>query len=162
YCYITIITLCVGFASIKFKKVRDGLADDFCLLKIIGRFCIMENKLQFKWGNELFDDDITNIPQCFARFGRQFMSARQVSFVIGFITYQYGQDSPYPSQKTIADNMGVGTRQIRKWITSLEEKDLIEISFRYSDSGKRTSNEYSFKKLTDKCLKHSNDLKTKK
>lgn len=121
-----------------------------------------ENGLVVKWGYDLFDDGITNLPQCVARYGRRFVTPGEFSFIVNVFSYQYGSDLPYPSQDLIAYNMGITVRQIGKWIASLEQKELIEIYYRYDEKGNRTSNEYSFKPLLDKCLAESKKEKAEK
>lgn len=114
-----------------------------------------ENGLRAKWGNEVFDDGVANYPACFALYGRRFVTPGEFSFIVNVLAYQYDSRLPYPSQETIAHNMGITVRQIGKWIESLEEKGFVEIYYRYNSKGERTSNEYSFKPLLDKCLEES-------
>lgn len=121
-----------------------------------------KNGLITKWGNEVFDDGIFNAPQCIARYGYRFLSGGEYSFVMCLMSYKYDSRNPFPSQKRIAEDMKVQVRQIERWVDSLfNKKGLINIYERYKEDGTRTSNEYDFAPLLEKCLEESRKEKSK-
>lgn len=117
-----------------------------------------ENALLQKWGEGLFNDGITNIPECVARFGIRFITAGELAFVLNVLSYRYTSDMPFPKQETLAKNMGVSVRQVRKYQKGLEDKGMIEVYERYNHEG-RTSNVYDFTPLANLCLELSRSLK---
>jgi hypothetical protein len=115
-----------------------------------------------KWGNEVFDDGVMNAPQCIARYGNRFLSGGELSFIMCLMSYKYDNRNPFPSQEQIAKDMGVQLRQVERWVSSLfNNKGLINIYERYLENGVRTSNEYDFAPLLEKCLEESRKEKAK-
>jgi DNA-binding MarR family transcriptional regulator len=123
---------------------------------------IQQNGLIAKWGNEVFDDGVMNAPMCITKYGYRFMTGGEYAFVMTLMSYKYTHNNPYPSQQTIADDMGVHVSQIERWVRSLfEKKGLIDVYERKLEDGTRTSNEYSFEPLLNKCLAESKKEKAK-
>lgn len=121
-----------------------------------------ENGLIAKWGNEVFDDGVMNAPQCIARYGYRFLNGGELSFVMCLMSYKYDNRNPFPSQEQLAKDMGVGSTQIERWIDGLfNKKGLINIYERRLPDGTRTSNEYDFSPLLEKCLEESQKEKEK-
>lgn len=121
-----------------------------------------KNGLVTKWGNEIFDDGVMNAPQCVARFGNRFLSGGEMSFIMCLMSYKYDNRNPFPSQEQIAKDMGVQLRQVERWVSSLfNKKGLINIYERFLDNGVRTSNEYDFQPLLEKCLAESRKERAK-
>lgn len=121
-----------------------------------------ENGLIAKWGNELFDDGITNAPQCFMRYGRRFVKSTHFQLICCIISYQYGSDAPFPAQQTIADNMGISLRRVKQLLSEIEEEGHAEVVWRFNKNGTQSSNEYNFAPLLEKCLKYSQSLRKQK
>jgi DNA-binding MarR family transcriptional regulator len=123
---------------------------------------VQQNGLITKWGNEVFDDGVMNAPMCITKYGYRFMTGGEYAFVMTLMSYKYTHNNPYPSQQTIADDMGVHVSQIERWVRSLfEKKGLIDVYERKLEDGTRTSNEYSFAPLLNKCLAESKKEKAK-
>lgn len=114
-----------------------------------------------KWGNEVFDDGVMNIPSCVSLYGMKFLNGGEFAFVMNIFSYKYSSGNPFPARETIAENMGKNIRQVDRWISSLEEKGLMEVYHRYKD-GKRTSSEYEFSGLLQKCLAESKKKRAEK
>lgn len=119
--------------------------------------------LVMKWGHEVFDDGIMNMPSCVAMYGRRFLNGGEFSFITCLMAYKYTADNPFPSQQTIAKNMDVSIKTVENWVDTLfNEKQLLEIYHRYDDKGHRTSNEYNFAPLLNKCLEVARKEKAEK
>lgn len=115
-----------------------------------------QNGLITKWGNEVFDDGVMNAPMCITKYGYRFVSGGEFSFIMCLLSFKFDNRNPYPSQETIANDMGVHVSQIERWVNSLfNKKGLININDRYLPDGTRTSNEYDFSPLLEKCLEES-------
>ncbi|MFP5109692.1 helix-turn-helix domain-containing protein [Neobacillus sp. C211] len=115
-----------------------------------------EQGLIAKWGNEVFDDGVMNAPMCITNYGYRFVTGGEFSFIMCLMGYKYDNRNPFPSQETIAKKMGVHVKQIERWVDSLfNKKGLINIYERHLPDGTRTSNEYDFSPLLEKCLEVS-------
>ena len=96
------------------------------------------------------------------RYGGKFLKATHFELICCIISYQYGADAPFPTQRTIAENMGISVRRVRTLLSELEEEGHAEVIWRFNEKGIQTSNEYSFKPLLDKCLAYSQSLRKEK
>ncbi|WP_315119188.1 helix-turn-helix domain-containing protein [uncultured Clostridium sp.] len=76
-------------------------------------------------------------------------------------TYCYGRkDSCFPSQKTLANDMGKSTRTIRRYLSELEDNDLIRIKRRGSNSSIYTLVEKTERFYIDKYKVIIDNIKT--
>ena len=113
------------------------------------------------WGNTILDEGFTTIPNLIIRNYRKVgLTHGEYSLLTILFSFKHDVKDPYPSQETLAKifygdsyEEGKSERALRKLIKSMEDKNLLEVSFRYIE-GKRKSNQYNFKLLIDACLAH--------
>jgi len=120
------------------------------------------------WGNPILDEGFTTIPNLIIRNYRKVgLTHGEYSLLTILFSFKHDVKDPYPSQETLAKifygdsyEEGKSERALRKLIKSMEDKNLLEISFRYIE-GKRKSNQYNFKPLIDACLAYIKPNKMK-
>ena len=111
------------------------------------------------WGNPILDEGFTPIPNLIIRnYKKVGLTHGEYSLLTIMFSFKHDVKDPYPSQETLAKifyadsyEEGKSERALRKLIKSMEDKNLLVVSFRYID-GKRKSNQYNFKPLIDACL----------
>jgi predicted transcriptional regulator len=54
---------------------------------------------------------------------------------------------PFPSKKRLGERLGIGGRQVQRWLANLEEAGLISRKQRYAPSGGKLTNEYDLSGL---------------
>jgi hypothetical protein len=112
----------------------------------------MENTpMQLVWGNEVLDAGFTSKPRIITKYAMQFINYGEFAFIDVLCSYKHTSDNPFPKQETIAKDMSCSDRQIRKWISSLEEKGFLEVEYIYKDD-KRVTSSYNFAGLLNACL----------
>jgi DNA-binding Lrp family transcriptional regulator len=109
--------------------------------------------MQIIWGNEFVDAGFTSKPIILTRYAikEKLVTLGEYFFIEVLCSFKHSSSDPFPKQDTIADMMGVSTRQVRKYITSLEEKGWLEVEYIYIDD-KRASTAYNFQNLLNACL----------
>ena len=109
--------------------------------------------MQLIWGIDYLDAGFTSKPTVISRYAlkHKLVTNGEYNFIDILCSYKHTSDNPFPKQDTLADDMGVSTRQIRKYISSLEEKGLLEVEYIYKND-KRVTAAYDFKGLLDACM----------
>lgn len=112
-----------------------------------------QTPMQIIWGNEFVDAGFTSKPIILTRYAikEKLVTLGEYFFIEVLCSFKHSSSDPFPKQDTIADMMGVSTRQVRKYITSLEEKGWLEVEYIYIDD-KRASTAYNFQNLLNACL----------
>ncbi|MGG1571643.1 hypothetical protein [Fictibacillus sp. NRS-1165] len=116
--------------------------------------------VEIVWGNPILDEGFTNIPNLILlNYTRVGLSHAEWGLLTIMMSFKHGSDDIFPSQETLARifyadkyHPDKSERALRKLISSIEDKGLIEAGYRYKN-GKRTSNYYSFAPLIEACLK---------
>jgi hypothetical protein len=111
------------------------------------------------WGHPILDEGFTNIPNLILRnYTRVGLSHAEWGLMCIMFSFKHDANDIFPSQETLAKlfyadkyKSGASERAVRKLIKGMEDKNLIEVGFRYIN-GKRSSNYYSFEPLINTCL----------
>lgn len=112
------------------------------------------------WGDPILDEGFTAIPNIIIRnYSKLGLTHGEYALLTIMFSFKHDANDPYPSQETIAKHLygddykpESSLRALRKLLKSIEDKGLLEVSYRYKD-GKRVSNQYSFAPLIEACLK---------
>jgi DNA-binding transcriptional regulator YhcF (GntR family) len=116
---------------------------------------MQNHKITAIWGVRLLDEGFTQIPNLLIRNYRKLgIEHGEFGFICTILTYQHDTRDPYPSLETLADHLGVSTKQIQKWIKSLKEKGLLIVGRRPHNvnNGHFAENVYNFQPLIQALL----------
>ncbi|QRF24867.1 helix-turn-helix domain-containing protein (plasmid) [Alicyclobacillus sp. TC] len=116
---------------------------------------IEKSPLEIIWGTRLLDEGFLGIPNIIVRNYRKLgIEHGEFGLLCCILTYKHDYQDPYPSHEKIADHLQCSTRQVRKWIDSLESKNLLMIGRRRNKTNKQLGTMvYNFKPLIDSALK---------
>nr|NNM91567.1 helix-turn-helix domain-containing protein [Bacilli bacterium] len=110
--------------------------------------------LEAIWGNRLLDEGFLGIPNLVVRNYRQLgIEHGEFGLICTILTYKHDGRDPYPSHDTLAEHLQCSTRQVRKWIDSLEAKQLLKVGRRRNKESKQLGPMvYNFHPLIDAAL----------
>lgn len=113
------------------------------------------SRIEVIWGHRLLDDGFTSLPNILIRNYRKLdISHGEWGFICTLLTYKHDERDPYPSQETLADHLEVSVRQIKKWVLSLVEKQLLLVGQRRNTKNRQFGSAvYNFKPLIQATLK---------
>ncbi|WP_091161967.1 helix-turn-helix domain-containing protein [Paenibacillus sp. 453mf] len=79
------------------------------------------SKLEIIWGNRLLDEGFTSLPNLLVRnYRRLGIQHGEFGFITVLLSYKHDARDPFPSRKTLADNLDCSEKQIDKWIKALK------------------------------------------
>jgi hypothetical protein len=80
------------------------------------------------------------VPNAFLRFYDKLqpyaLTPAEAIFVLQLMTYKWTEEAPFPSYGTLAKNMGVTTKTVRRYAKALEEKGYLKRTARIGSSNK--------------------------
>ena len=105
-----------------------------------------------KWGTSVMKFGFCMIPSLIFRAQQRLkLNPTHLAILLQLIDYWWDADKkPYPSKQALSDRLGIGTRQIQRYIAELEEKGLVQRIQRYGDDGRKLSNHYDLSGLVEK------------
>jgi hypothetical protein len=111
-------------------------------------------RLEAIWGHRLLDEGFLGIPNIIVRnYRRLGIEHGEFGLICTILTYKHNTHDPYPSHEKLAEHLQCSTRQVRKWIDSLEAKQLLLIGRRRNKDSKQLGPMvYNFKPLIDAAL----------
>jgi DNA-binding MarR family transcriptional regulator len=102
-----------------------------------------------KWGKAVMELGFCIVPSLLLRAQRRLgLNPTQLAVLMHLADYWWDVDrKPYPSKKTLGERLGLGPRQVQRYIAELEEAGLVKrIERRAAHRGKLT-NEYDLSGL---------------
>ena len=119
-----------------------------------------QQHVEVVWGNQILDEGFTTIPNLIIKnYSKVGLTHGEFALLTIMFSFKHDANDPYPSQETLARifygdsyRPESSLRALRKLLKSIEDKELLEVSYRYKD-GKRVSNQYNFSPLIEACLK---------
>lgn len=105
-----------------------------------------------KWGVKVMEQGFCMIPSLLLRAQRRLhLNPSQLAVLLQIIDHWWdAARKPYPSKKELASRLGIGERQVQRYITELENEGLLRRLERYADNGGRQTNMYDLQGLVDK------------
>lgn len=105
-----------------------------------------------RWGSPAIEAGFTLIPSTLLKYQHRLgLEPVELVVLLQIIQYWWKDDLPWPSQKTIAENMGRSVSTVHKIIAKLKERGLIDVHERYNSTHKgQTASAYSFDGLREK------------
>lgn len=113
-----------------------------------------------KWGKAVMKLGFCIIPSILLRAQQRLgLNPTQLAVLLQLADYWWSQDrKPYPSKQALSDRLGLGTRQIQRYIAELEAAGLVKRIERRAAHRGKLSNEYDLSGLVDRLKKLAPDL----
>lgn len=108
-----------------------------------------------KWGKSVMQQGYCVIPSILLRAQQRLgLNPTQLAVLLQLCDYWWDHGrKPYPSKETIAQRLGLGARQVQRYMAELETAGLLKRNERYAVNGGRLSNEYDLSGLVEKLKK---------
>lgn len=105
-----------------------------------------------KWGLKVMEQGFCMIPSLLLRAQRRLhLNPSQLAVLLQIIDHWWdAARKPYPSKKELSLRLGIGERQVQRYITDLEREGLLRRHERYAEHGGRQTNFYDLQGLVDK------------
>lgn len=105
-----------------------------------------------KWGAKVIDNGFCVLPSLLLRAQRRLhLNPTQLAVLIQIVDHWWDVGrKPYPSKKELSQRLGIGERQVQRYLTDLEVEGLIKRIPRYADHKGRMSNMYDLQGLVDR------------
>jgi len=117
--------------------------------------------LSQKWGAKVIDHGYCSIPSLLLWAQRRLhLNPTQLAVLLQIIDFWWEAGrKPFPSKSELSKRLGIGERQIQRYLTELEVEGLLRRVPRYSEAGHRLSNIYDLQGLVDKLAAIEPDYK---
>lgn len=108
-----------------------------------------------KWGSAVMKLGFCIIPSMLLRAQQRLgLNPTQLAVLLQLADYWWSQDrKPYPSKQALSDRLGLGPRQIQRYIAELEEAGLVQRIERRAAHRGKLSNEYDLSGLVERLKK---------
>lgn len=109
-------------------------------------------KAEKKWGRDVMKLGFCMIPSLLLRAQRRLgLNPTQLAILLQLADYWWDADNkPYPSKQSLSDRLGIGPRQIQRYIAELEKAGLVVRIERTGDDNRKLSNHYDLSGLVEK------------
>ncbi len=109
-------------------------------------------KSQEKWSKEVLDEGFCIVPSILLRAQKRIgLNPSQLILLIQLLDYWWEVDNkPFPSKKDLGNRVGLGARQVQRYLTDLENAGLIKREARVVAGKGRTTNKYDLSGLVKK------------
>ena len=109
-------------------------------------------KSQEEWSKEVLDEGFCIVPSILLRAQKRIgLNPSQLILLIQLLDYWWEVDNkPFPSKKDLGNRVGLGARQVQRYLTDLENAGLIKREARVVAGKGRTTNKYDLSGLVKK------------
>ena len=91
------------------------------------------------------------------------LNPTQLAVLLQLCDYWWDHErKPYPSKERIAERLGLGPRQVQRYMAELEKAGLLQRNKRTAENGGRLSNEYDLSGLVEKLKKIAPEMEEAK
>jgi hypothetical protein len=105
-----------------------------------------------KWGSSVMKLGFCMIPSLLFRAQKRLgLNPTQLAILLQLADYWWEADNkPYPSKQSLSERLGIGTRQIQRYIAEMEQAGLVTRIERVGDDNRKLSNHYDLSGLVEK------------
>lgn len=117
--------------------------------------------LAAKWGDKVIKIGYCAVPSILLRAQKRLkISPSELAVLLQIIDHWWEAGrNPYPSKAELSARLGIGPRQVQRYLTSLEQEGLIERIPYYGSSGGRDTNRYSLNGLVQRLSEIEPDFR---
>ena len=115
-----------------------------------------------KWGSKVIDSGFSMIPSLLLRAQHRLkLSPTQLAVLVQIIDHWWeASRKPYPSKKELAKRLGIGERQVQRYIAELEAAGLLKREDRFAQNHNgRLSNIYNLDGLVERLKEIEPDFR---
>ena len=114
-----------------------------------------------KWGKRDMDIGFCIVPSLLLRAQRRLgLNPTQLAVLMHLADYWWDVDrKPYPSKKSLGERLGLGPRQVQRYLAELEEAGLVKRIERRAAHRGKISNEYDLSGLVDRLKEIEPDFR---
>lgn len=105
-----------------------------------------------KWGKAVLTHGFSILPSLLFKAQRRLkLKPIELAILVHLADFWWGPErKPYPSKERLAERLGIGERQVQRWIANLEEAGLVKRVQRYAPHGGKLTNEYDLTGLVER------------
>ncbi len=142
-------------------RMTDTNQDETTTDKVAPEKTSRKSPASQKWGAKVMDSGFCMLPSLLLRAQRRLhLNPTQLAVLIQIVDHWWDAGrKPYPSKKELSQRLGIGERQIQRYLTDLEDEGLIKRIPRYADHKGRMSNMYDLQGLVDKLTELEPDFR---
>ena len=142
-------------------RMTDTNQDEITTEKVAPEKKSRKSPASQKWGAKVMDSGFCMLPSLLLRAQRRLhLNPTQLAVLIQIVDHWWDAGrKPYPSKKELSQRLGIGERQIQRYLTDLEDEGLIKRIPRYADHKGRMSNMYDLQGLVDKLTELEPDFR---
>lgn len=142
-------------------RMTDTNQDETTIDKVASEKKSRKSPASQKWGAKVMDSGFCMLPSLLLRAQRRLhLNPTQLAVLIQIVDHWWDAGrKPYPSKKELSQRLGIGERQIQRYLTDLEDEGLIKRIPRYADHKGRMSNMYDLQGLVDKLTELEPDFR---
>lgn len=142
-------------------RMTDTNQDETTTEKVAPEKKTRKSPASQKWGAKVMDSGFCMLPSLLLRAQRRLhLNPTQLAVLIQIVDHWWDAGrKPYPSKKELSQRLGIGERQIQRYLTDLEDEGLIKRIPRYADHKGRMSNMYDLQGLVDKLTELEPDFR---
>lgn len=142
-------------------RMTDTNQDEITTEKVAPERKSRKSPASQKWGAKVMDSGFCMLPSLLLRAQRRLhLNPTQLAVLIQIVDHWWDAGrKPYPSKKELSQRLGIGERQIQRYLTDLEDEGLIKRIPRYADHKGRMSNMYDLQGLVDKLTELEPDFR---
>ena len=114
-----------------------------------------------KWGKRVMDIGFCIVPSLMLRAQRRLgLNPTQLAVLMHLADYWWDVDrKPYPSKKALGERLGLGPRQVQRYLAELEEAGLVRRIERRAAHRGKISNEYDLTGLVERLKELEPDFR---
>lgn len=130
-----------------------------------------QNASEKKWGKAVVKAGFTIVPSILLKAQQRLgLSPAHLAILMHLCELWWIADRPpFPSKATLSQRLGIGERQIQRYLAELEEAGLVRREQRYASHGGKLSNTYHLdglvkrlRQLAPEFLKVENEVKARR
>lgn len=114
-----------------------------------------------KWGKRVMDIGFCIVPSLLLRAQRRLrLNPTQLAVLMHLADHWWDVDrKPYPSKKSLGERLGLGPRQVQRYLAELEEAGLVRRIERRAAHRGKISNEYDLSGLVERLKELEPDFR---
>jgi hypothetical protein len=114
-----------------------------------------------KWGKAVMGQGFSIVPSLLLKAqARLKLKPIELAILMHLADFWWDPErKPFPSKERLSERLGVGPRQVQRWIANLEAAKLVKRTQRYAPHGGKLSNEYDLSGLVGRLKELEPDFR---
>jgi DNA replication protein len=113
------------------------------------------NRVAERWTPKLAGTNHTPVVNAFlTSYAKLGISQAEAMFILHLMSFKWDEKAPFPSNRLMAERMGIQVRRVRAIAQSLEDKNLLRRNERRRERDRSETNTFDLKPLFEKLEAH--------